>query len=154
MSFNKIYQSWSGVLQTVNYLFSWSVNTKQDFNSVCAILSPAERYTWDWEYWRSSKLSVPYYWENTGSLHKEIWGPAQTRVNVARVCMARLTGLFYLWALYILDLSCWFRGCSSGGVYVPCIYSHAGWRVTGGDWGLCGLCSIFWVLIVCWSCWF
>ena len=29
-----------------------------------------------------------------------------------------------------------FWGCSSGGVNVPCIYSHAGW-VTVGDSGLC-----------------
>ena len=27
-------------------------------------------------------------------------------------------------------------GCTSGGVYVPCIYSHA-WWITVGDSGLC-----------------
>ena len=30
-----------------------------------------------------------------------------------------------------------FWGCTSGGVYVPCIYTHVRW-VTAGDSGLCG----------------
>ena len=38
--------------------------------------------------------------------------------------------------------------CTSGGVYIPCIYLHAR-RVTVGDWGLVAMsaCDILWVLI-------
>ena len=32
-------------------------------------------------------------------------------------------------------------GCTCGGVYVPCIYSHARWEYTVGDSGLC--CYVF-----------
>ena len=41
-------------------------------------------------------------------------------------------------------------GCTCGGVYVPCFYSHARWEYTVGDSGLC--CYVFQGLnIVCWS---
>ena len=50
----------------------------------------------------------------------------------------------------------WRWGCTSGGIYAPCIYLHARWdllHVT--QVSLLGLCDIFCVLInslVCWFC--
>ena len=55
--------------------------------------------------------------------------------------------------IYATGETSFFWGCTSGGVYVPCIYSPAMWEFMVGDVGLCCLCDDFWALINSLVCW-
>ena len=82
-----------------------------------------------WVYWTNSCWCSHFYLIQSNTLKSNV-----------------LVNFFFLRGLRFLDLlvhdgqvepcSRTFWGCTSGGVYVPCIYTHVRW-VTAGDSGLC-----------------
>ena len=66
--------------------------------------------------------------------------------NKAAVCGKRIKSLRFLRER---------KGCSSGGIYVPCIYTHARWALLQVTWSLLlYLHYLFWWLINSLVCWF